>query len=123
MRKIKSLILIVLTGLAILISCTTPTEKIKGDWYVDSIAPQEVQIDAQLLDSLNSEAKNIKYSFLNDSVYMSSSLLGSYIVHGDSIRLIKPNGKGEDYIFSVTSDSLVISGREFMMRLSREKVK
>ncbi len=116
---LKLLIYMQVAVLCLLVSCSSPQEKLEGSWVVSSIQPIATQLSSDDLESLNALVCGLEYTFRNDSTFVNDSLVGIYVADASNVTLSKTDGETELYGYRVSDDSLSIDNDMFVLKMNR----
>ena len=120
MHKYRFLTIIMgfLAGIAV--SCSSPEEKLKGEWEVVSVGEGSLGADESInYDVANELMRGLKYGFRNDTVYINDSMVAEYTVDSSAIVLTSAEYQ-EIYTFDVSSDSLFIENNVIKLSMVRK---
>lgn len=116
----RRILIVVLVLAATLMSCSSPAEKIKGEWEIVSIGKGKVvQATDEDYKVANEMMRGLRYKFSNDSLFMNDSLVGLYEIDSTAIVFVGKMGNRDEYSFEVTRDSLRIENDIFIVNFGR----
>ena len=111
----------VFIAITIFCACSSPADKIKGDWEVVSVEKGKGEAFSNVdYNVANEMMRGLVYSFQDDTMFVNGSMAATYVVDTSGIVIIGDSGVREQYSLCVSNDSLKVENEVITLRMKRK---